>query len=190
MKDIIEKAREYALSEIKLFGTPKPEHFDLSNEVGQRVARELGADEEIVLLGTILMDLKLGECFVEGKLSEHIKRSSEASRKFLEQFKLDEETVEKIINCVECHHGGKYICLEAEICANADCYRFLHPRGILSAFILWGSRDQDVDMIVGEILKKIEEKHNVLSLDICKKELEPSYIIIKDFIKRAETEKG
>lgn len=186
MKDIIEKAREYALNEIERYGTPKLELFDLSNEVGQRLAKELGANENIVLLGTILMDLKLGECFAERKLSEHIKRSADASREFLKQFELDEETVKKIINCVESHHGGKYVCLEAEICANADCYRFLHPRGVLSAFILWGSRDQDVDMIIGEISKKVEEKHNILSLEICKKELDPFCNVIKDFIDRSE----
>ncbi|MBU1758618.1 hypothetical protein KKG31_05795 [Patescibacteria group bacterium] len=32
MQNIITKAKELALSEIKLYGTPKTEHFELSNQ--------------------------------------------------------------------------------------------------------------------------------------------------------------
>ncbi len=86
MKEIIEKAKEYALKEIELNGTPILEHFELSNKKGQELAEKLNADKDIVMLGTILMDLKLGECLKEGKLDEHIDRSSEASKEFLNQF--------------------------------------------------------------------------------------------------------
>ncbi len=171
MKEIIEKAKEYALNEISLHGTPIVESFILANEKGQYLAEKLSADKDIVILGTMFMDLKIGECIKEGKASEHVERSSRATRKFLEQFDLEKEKFEKIINCVEAHHNGKYTCKEAEICANADCYKFLHPRGIFSAFVLWGGREQNVDSIISKAKEKIEEKHKILSLEICKEEM-------------------
>jgi hypothetical protein len=40
MQEIIEKAREWALSETKKYGTPYIDHLNLAYEVGQRLAAE------------------------------------------------------------------------------------------------------------------------------------------------------
>ena len=189
MKEMIEKARKWALEEIKTNGTPTIVHFHLANSKGQELAEKLGADKDIVMLGTILMDVKLGECFKEGKLEQHVDRSAEATKKFLEKFDIDKATKNKIINCVEAHHGGKFICKEAEICANADCYRFLHPRGVFAYFELTGKRFNDISESLELAEKKLEEKHNILSLDICKKELEPYYKIFKELFEKAKSDK-
>ncbi|MEI7563092.1 MAG: hypothetical protein WCJ39_05440 [bacterium] len=75
------------------------------------------------------MDLKIGQCIKENTLSEHTQRSKEESEKILRERHLDEEKIQKVMECVLYHHGtSKYPSVEAEICANADCYRFLHPR--------------------------------------------------------------
>lgn len=189
MQDIIAKAREYALNEIKLYGTPKSEHFDLANEKWQMLAKKLSADKDIVMLWTILMDLKLGECFKEWKLQEHVARSSQAAKKFLQDFDIAPEKLTKIISCIEQHHGTpNYLCLEAEICANADCYRFLHPRWVVSAFILFGRRDESTDTALTQVEKKMDEKFSILSLPICKEELTPYYNQFKKFIAEAKSE--
>jgi hypothetical protein len=76
------------------------------------------------------MDLKLGQAFKEGRSQDHVQMSVDAVRVFLDRFDdLDTSKKEKIINCVEAHHKDvPFTCIEAEICANADCYRFLHPK--------------------------------------------------------------
>jgi hypothetical protein len=186
MEKIINKAEEFALSEIEKYGTPKMEHFRLSIKKGQELAEKLEAEKDIVMLGTILMDLKLGECLKENKLTEHVGRSSKASGEFLEQFDLSEEVKNKIISCVEEHHGvEKFSCKESEICANADCYRFIHPRGVLAYLTLLGKRYDDFEDCLTQLTKKMEEKYNILSIDICKEELESDYKIIKELIKKA-----
>ncbi|MBW2991466.1 hypothetical protein KY348_07240 [Candidatus Woesearchaeota archaeon] len=189
MKEVIEKAMEWALKEIKTNDTPSIVHFHLGNSKGQELAEKLNADKDIIMLGTILMDVKLGECFKEGKLEEHIDRSAQATKKFLEKFDINEEKKKKIINCVEAHHGGKFICKEAEICANADCYRFLHPLGIFAYFELIGKRFNDISKSLELAEKKLEEKHKILTLDICKKELEPYYRTFKELFEKARSEK-
>lgn len=185
-QEIIKKAKKWALEEIEENGSPSLVNFSFSNKKGQELAEKLGGDKNLILLGTILMDIKLEECKNEGKLSAHTKRGAEATRKFLETFDIDEETKNKTINCVEAHHGTTdFICKEAEICANADCYRFLHPYPIFSYFIYLGNENKEFEEAVDQVELKIEEKWSILSLPICKAELEPYYKTFKDLIQKA-----
>ena len=186
MKEIIEKAKKLALKEIEKNGLPIIEHFEITNQKGQELAEKSQGNKDIVLLGTMLMDLKLGECFKEGKLSEHVQKSSSEAKRFLKQFNIDEETKNKIINCIEAHHKEiPFSCKEAEICANADCYRFLHPRGIFAYFTILGDRFDEFSKVLDQVEYKMDEKERILTLDVCKKELEPYYKIFKDLIKEA-----
>ena len=79
-----------------------------------------------------------------------------------------------------------YICIEAEICANADCYRFLHPRGILTGANLFFNRFNDLDKALENTEKKMDEKYNIMSLDIVKEELEEYYQQFKRLIEIAK----
>jgi hypothetical protein len=158
--------------------------LDISEKKGQELAEKLGADKDIVMAGTALMDVKLGQALSEGKIKEHVKMSSDAAKEFLEKYDLDEDTKKKIINCVEAHHGKvPFECKEAEICANADAYRFLHPRGFFYYFVLLGEREKDYNKILDQVEAKLEEKWNVLSLDICKEETEEYYKTFKQYLK-------
>jgi len=185
MEEIIKKAKELALSEIEKYGTPILPHFYLSFNKGQEFAEKLHADKQIVEIGTYLMDIKLGQCYNENRLSDHIKAGVEKTKQFLSQFDIDQDIKNKIINCVEMHHGGKYTCKEAEICANADCYRFIHPRGVFAFMHLLGVRNEDPMGEFKYVEQKMEEKWDILSLDICKKELEPYYKQFKKLISDA-----
>ncbi len=183
LKEVIDKARTWALEEIEKNGTPAIEHFDLSNSIGQNLSEKFDADKDIVLIGTILMDVKLGECFREGKLQEHVKRSSDASKMFLKQYDIDEDTFNKIVNCIEAHHGKiAFLCREAEICANADCYRFLHPKGVFAYFKLLGKRFSEFSKVINQVNTKMEEKWTILTLQECKNELMPYYETFKKYL--------
>ena len=187
MKEIIEKARNWALKEIEQNGTPAIEHFELANRKGQELAQKYRGNKDIILLGTILMDIKLGECLNDGKIQDHVKRGSDATKQFLKQFTIDKKTTDKIINCIEAHHKTvPFSCKEAEICANADCYRFLHPTGVLAYFKLLGKRHSDFSQILKLAEAKLDEKHEILSLDICKKELDPYYKQFKELFQKAK----
>ncbi len=184
--DIIQEARKYALVEIEKYGLPNLLHFEISEKKALELAEKLKADKKIVQIGVYLMDLKLGQAKKENKLSEHVKMSVEASKEFLKKFDLDKDAEEKIINCVEAHHAQiPFKCVEAEICANADCYRFIHPKGFFVFLTILGKRYSDFSDSLEMAEKKLDEKHNILSLDICKKELGDYYKIFKQFIKEA-----
>jgi HD superfamily phosphodiesterase len=171
-KEAIEKVRNAVLFEIETYKTPLIDHLELANSVGQRLAKKFKADKDIVILGTLLMDYKLGECKAQGKLSEHVQRSSQEASKLLDSLGIAGEEKDKIINCVEGHHGAvPFICKEAEICANADCYRFLHPLGITSWMYYFGKEFPTKKEMIAFGRMKIEEKKKILSIDACKREL-------------------
>ncbi len=182
MKNIIEAAENFAQEEISKFNKPPKFLYDLANDNGIRLAKIIKADIDIVKIGTRLMDIKLGQAAVEGKVGEHTRMSVEAANEFLEKFKTDKDIKEKIINCVEAHHGGPYKCIEAEICANADCYKFIHPRGFFSYLISLG-KTMPLEDALKQAESKLEEKHKILSLEIAKNELEPYYQAIKKLLR-------
>jgi HD superfamily phosphodiesterase len=188
MDKIIAEAHALAVREIDKFGSPPLEFLELSLAKARELADNLQADKNIVTLGALLMDCKLGECFHENKLSEHVSRGSLAAQEFLKPFGLPTDVVVKIISCVESHHGrDKYDCLEAEICANADCYRFLTPPGIFRYLVALGERSQDFQTCLSQLEYKMDEKHGALSLEICKKDLEGYYREFKDFIAKSRS---
>ena len=129
------------------------------------------------------MDLKLGEAFKNGIQKEHVKMSSEAAKVFLSDYDLDKNEKEILINSVEAHHGSiSYNSIEAEICANADCYRFVHPKGVFYYFTTLSKRYSDFDSVINQIETKLNEKINIVSIPIVKEELFDYYNTLIDYI--------
>ncbi len=183
-KNIVQKAREYAISETEKFGTPIMDHFKLSENKALELAEKFDVDIDIVKIGVYLMDVKLGEAIKEGKAPEHIQMSVDATKEFLKDFEISNEEKDKILNCVGAHHAQiPFTCKEAEICCNADCYRFIHPRGVFAYLNLLGRRFDNIDNCLNQLEKKMEEKYSILSLDVCKEELEEYYQEFKRLIK-------
>lgn len=183
MKEVIEKAKDLVKVET---ANAVRQLFHFANEAGQELAEKLNADKDLVMLGTLLMDVKLKQAMKENRIQDHVQMSFDAAKEFLSQFDLPEETVKKILNCVEAHHGDKpYICIEAEICANADCYKFLPVSNWMRYITILSKRDSEFEECLKQAEAKAEEKWKVLSLDICKEELEPHYNLIKEILTKA-----
>ena len=102
--------------------------------------------------------------------------SSEFSSKFLKNYDITKNEFDKIINCIEAHHGKKaFDCIEAEIVANADCYRFIHPLGAFSYLGILFNRSDDTIQNIKQLEFKQKEKYNMLSLEKAKEELYSYY---------------
>jgi hypothetical protein len=182
-QDIIDKTSDFIENET---GKKIKPLFSFATKIGQKLAEELGADKNIVIMGTMLMDLKLKQAMKENRIEDHVQMSLDGSKDFLKQFNLSEEILEKIYSCIKEHHGMEnFSSKESEICANADCYKFLHPKGFLRYLCILNERYEDLEKSYKGIVKKIEEKEKVLSLEICKKELIPYYTEFKKLIEGA-----
>jgi len=187
LKPVVENAKKLALTEIKKYGFPSEYNLNTSLNKAVGLAEELKVDVDIVKIGNYLMDVGLGKSFADGKVTNHIELGVRMANDFLEAFDFSEEIKAKIIACVREHHGvKKFSCLESEICANSDCYRFILPRNVLMIFHeIKGRMGKDFDGALEFVDRKLEEKWNILSLDICKKELEPHYRMFKELFRSA-----
>ncbi len=180
MEKIIEDARKLALSK----KAPAETLLLISEKKALELCEDFEeADKNIVHIGALMMDIALKEALKEGRVGEHVQMSVKETEEFLSKYDLSREDKEKIINCVEAHHKDvPFTCIEAEICANADCYKFIHPRGFFFYLTLLGKRGFSFEECLDQAEKKLDEKRNILSLTQCKEELEAYYKTLKQFI--------
>lgn len=165
------------------------EHIYVAFEKGKSLAKYYEADEDIVLVGVYLMDYKLKEAGEIGKKQEHTAMASEFAKEFLNNYDITEEEKGKIINCIEAHHGKvPFNCIEAEICANADCYRFISPTGVFSYMCFLTTKLDNLEAILTKVMAKMNEKYQMLSLDKAKEELEESYQMFLKLINKRNGE--
>lgn len=155
---------------------PSKNHLDISLAKGKMLAKEYNADIDFVTIGICLMDIKLSEAHKLNKTPEHVKMASDFAKEYLEEYDLTKEEKNKLINCIEAHHGKiPFTCIEAEICANADCYRFIHPFGVFTYAGVLAKRTDDFKEQIKQLKYKLNEKHDILSLSKAKEDLERYY---------------
>lgn len=182
MEKFLNEARKLAYTEIKKTGMPIKLHADLATEVGKKIAKELGANADIIEAGTLLMDCMLGQAKKDNRQNEHISISLDKANELLKDSVLSESEKENIRHCIIEHHGAeKFYSLESEICCNADCYRFVSIKGFSYALKYLSS--PSFEELTTLLKNKVNEKWNALSLEICKKELAGQHDLIIEFLK-------
>ncbi len=155
---------------------PLAGHLDIALKKGKMLTDKYNANWDIVRFGILLMDIKLGEAYESHCLPEHVKMGSMFAKEFLKRTDFNDEEIKKIINCIEAHHGKvPFTCIEAEICANTDCYRFIHPFGVFTYAQFLANNSNDLLKNIKELKFKLDEKKNILSLDSVNEELNVYY---------------
>ena len=120
------------------------------------------------------MDVKLGQAFKANTLGQHVQMGVKVAEDFVKRFDLSAKDSAAIIEAVAAHHGtAKFASVEAEIVANADCYRFIHPVGVFHYIGNLVKRGLDHNAVIAGAEAKLAEKVKILSLDCCKRELLP-----------------
>ncbi len=182
MNDLIKKAKKLAYDENEKTGMPVKLHIDLSCNVGKKLAKNLKANTKIVEVGTLLMDCMIGQALKEGRMEDHVQMSLNKANQLLKTSSIDEKTKENIRHCISEHHGAKkFHSIESEICCNADCYRFASIKGFI--YTIRFLREMPFDDLLSLLEKKYKEKSNLLSLQVCKDELEEQRAIIQNLLK-------
>lgn len=181
-QSLIDDITKFSTNQSETYGVPSIFQLNLSKEKGQLLAQESKADKKIVLLGTLLMDCMLGPAFKAGKIQEHVNMSATKADELLSwNSEILKEEKTNIIKCIEQHHGTKkFFSLEAEICSNADCYRFASVSGFLGS-LAYGP-NLPFDARIKLLNDKADEKWNLITLDSVKKELAPQYQSIKQLL--------
>lgn len=188
MEELVKKADNFNRQEIEKYNPDMKLLYELSLNVGVKLAKEYGADENIVRIALAMMDSKLPEASHLGKPKQHILMSSDATNEMIKDIDfLSEDVKENIIKCVKEHHGVEnFYSIESEVVANADCYKFIHPKGVLYYSSMLGRRFHDFNKELEQLDFKLNEKHNTISLPLVKEELEPYYNFFQKSIKVAK----
>lgn len=133
-----------------------------------------------------MMDSKLPEAASLGKSKQHKLMGVKATKDLLEEIDiLSDEQKYNLIKCVEEHHGvDKFYSIESEIVCNADCYKFIHPKGVFDYCSILGRRFHDLSKELEQLEYKLDEKYKAISLGIVKNELEPYYNSFKELISK------
>lgn len=188
IEELVKKADCFSREEIKKYNPDMEFLYELSLNSGIKLAKEYGADENIVKIALAMMDSKLPEASHLGTPKKHISMSSDATKEMLKDIDfLSEDVKENIIKCVEEHHGvEKFYSIESEVVANADCYKFVHPKGVLYYSSMLGRRFHDFNKELEQLNFKLNEKHNTISLPLAKEELEEYYDFFQKSINEAK----
>lgn len=185
---IVNELDQLAISEIMKYGIPSLDNYNDVTSVAIELGEKLNANIDVIKLAARFLDIKLGEATQQKKVSEHVTMALGFAKEFLSVYPLEDDFKQKIFHCIIEHHSNKFSCLESEICANADCYKFLVPKKILRMFYNWKQRGYNFDEIFILAQEKVDEKWKALTLDVCKKELEPSYKKVVEFLEMAKKE--
>lgn len=187
IEELVEKAESFNKEEIKKYKSDLEFLYNISYDAGIKLAKKYKADENIVRIALAMMDSKLPEAQHLGTQKEHISMSSSATKKLLEEATLlNDKEKENIIKCVEEHHGvEKFYSIESEVVANADCYKFIHPKGVFYYSSMLGRRLHNFSKELEHLDFKLNEKHDTLSLPLAKEELEPYYQFFQKAVNEA-----
>ena len=187
IEELVEKAESFNKEEIKKYKFDLEFLYNISYDAGIKLAKKYKADENIVRIALAMMDSKLPEAQHLGTQKEHISMSSSATKKLLEEATLlNDKEKENIIKCVEEHHGvEKFYSIESEVVANADCYKFIHPKGVFYYSSMLGRRLHNFSKELEHLDFKLNEKHDTLSLPLAKEELEPYYQFFQKAVNEA-----
>jgi putative nucleotidyltransferase with HDIG domain len=127
-------------------------HFDPVADYAGKLARELGADEEVVTLAAWLHDIG---SIMRGRKDHHLTGAKIAERK-LREFGYPEEKIALVKKCILNHRGSqrkRRKSLEEKILAEADTMsNFDNIAGIFKAAFIFENLDQ------GEAKKSVREK--------------------------------
>ncbi len=181
-KELKEYADKYNRKEIIINEHDIEPLYDISLVEGKRLSKIYNADIDIVLIALALMDSKLPEAVRLKKPKEHVEMSLKAAKQILDEvYDLDDEKRKNILKCIEEHHGSsKYYSIESEVVANADCCKFLSPKGIMTYASILARRLNDFEKEWEKLEFKMDEKIKYVSLE--KEELMPIYDNFKKYL--------
>lgn len=183
-KNLFEYVDKYNRDELVKYNYDIEPMYDISLFYGKKLAETYNADEEIVLISLALMDAKLPESVKKKTPKEHVSMSLASAKTILDKVEdITEDAKVNILKCIEEHHGvDKYYSIESEIVANADCYKFLSIKGMMTYHSILARRLNDFESELDQLEYKMDEKINHLSLDLAKEELNDNYRVFKKHI--------
>jgi Fe2+ or Zn2+ uptake regulation protein len=171
--DIVEKARELMYKQTQINKAPAWGLTELAIEKGKELAKKYGEDERLIVVSLYLAHTVFDRIWKGEIQKAHPRLSAEFVKDYLKEWKVPEEEQKIIVNAIQAHHNHvKTETKIAEIVKNAECFKFVTVEGSLIWLHELGIRQIDYEEAKEKVIKKMEQKRSLLTLEDCIKEAE------------------
>lgn len=171
MIDIVGLSRDLMYQQTQINNSPDWRLTQIAVKKGKELAKKYHEDERLILTSLYLAHTVFSPIWGGEIQQEHPFLSAEFSKQYLDEWGVSEQEQKIILNSIKAHHGK--IGTEtkvAEIVKNAECFKFVSVEGALIYLHVWGLRQIPYDEACEKVLKKMEQKRNLLTLDECIKD--------------------
>lgn len=190
MHDLIKQLRE----ELYAKAIPGKVLNDLMEDKLKELSSRYEHDSEALWIGAYLADIRIVEARTEtGKHENHVPMAAEYAKELFKKHSISKDQQEIILEIIEKHHEkGPYKHIETQLFTNADCFKFLEPKGAFHLFgAMYSKNNQDFDASMQSVMFKAEEKYELVDLDDeTKKEADMLYKRLKWMFDRIGVEEA
>lgn len=173
MVDIVELSRELMYKQTQVNKAPAWRLTELAILKGKQLAKKYKEDERLILTSLYLAHTIFSPIWAGEIQKEHPKLSAEFVKKYLKEWEVSENEKRIILNSIMAHHNHvKTDTKIAEIVKNAECFKFVTIEGSLIWLHELGLRQIGYDESRVKVIKKMEQKMQLLTLDDCVEEAE------------------
>ena len=173
MDSIIELSRELMYKQTQINKAPAWRLTELAIEKGKELAKKYNEDERLILTSLYLAHTIFSPIWEGDIQRNHPKLSAEFVKKYLDEWNVLEDEKEIILNSIEAHHNKVETKTKiAEIVKNAECFKFVTIEGSLIWLHELGLRQVQYDEAKEKVIKKMQQKKDLLTLEDCIKEAE------------------
>lgn len=171
--NIVELSRDLMYQQTKINKAPAWRLTELAILKGKELAKKYQVNEKLVLTSLYLAHTVFSPIWAGEIQRNHTKLSAEFAKKYLDEWNVSEEEQKIILNSIRSHHNEVETETKiAEIVKNAECFKFVTVEGALIYLHEWGLRQVPYDEAREKVLKKMEQKRKLLTLDECIEEAE------------------
>lgn len=173
MIDIVNLSKELMRKQTQKNKAPAWLLTELAIEKGKELSKKCDVDERLVLSSLYLAHTVFSPIWKGEIQKNHPKLSAEFVKKHLDEWNIDKNEQEIILNAIEAHHNKVPTKSKiAEVVKNAECFKFVTIKGSLIWLHELGLRQVPFEEAIDKVIQKMEQKRSLLTLDDCKKEAE------------------
>ncbi|MCD4756391.1 hypothetical protein K8R20_02130 [bacterium] len=171
--DIINLSKELMHKQTQKNKAPAWLLTELAIKKGRELSKAHDVDERLVLTSLYLAHTIFSPIWKGDIQKNHSKLSSEFVKTYLDEWNVDKDEQEIILNSIEAHHNKVSTKSKiAEVVKNAECFKFVTVEGSLIWLHELGIRQVPFEEAVDKVIQKMEQKKGLLTFDDCIKEAE------------------
>ena len=171
--DIITLSKELMYKQTQINKAPAWLLTELAIRKGKELSKKYDVDERLFLTSLYLAHTVFSPIWKGDIQKNHPKLSSDFVKKYLDEWNVDKNEQEIILNAIKAHHNKVPTKSKvAEVVKNAECFKFVTVEGSLILLHELGIRQVHLEEAVNKVIQKMEQKKSLLTFDDCIQEAE------------------